>query len=111
MSTDALERIDLTPLSQKAKRELGWADRRCDQALRRYKAFLRKAISTERQLEMLDDDADTLWHFHILDTYRYHEDCQLLFGRYLHHVPSMDGAGYCSKCKGDVARESFPTSA
>jgi hypothetical protein len=32
-------------------------------------------------------DIDILWHAHILDTYRYHEDCELIFGYYFHHYP------------------------
>src|ERR1700722_5513920 len=32
-------------------------------------------------------DIDILWHAHILDTSRYREDCELIFGYYLHHYP------------------------
>lgn len=30
---------------------------------------------------------DEIWHQHILDTRAYHEDCDAIFGRYLHHFP------------------------
>lgn len=30
---------------------------------------------------------DEYWHMHILDTKKYMEDCQLVFGKYLHHYP------------------------
>lgn len=30
---------------------------------------------------------DEYWHTHILDTQKYMEDCQFVFGRYLHHYP------------------------
>jgi hypothetical protein len=30
---------------------------------------------------------DTIWHQHILDTRAYHEDCDAIFGSYLHHPP------------------------
>lgn len=30
---------------------------------------------------------DEYWHMHILDTQKYMEDCQMVFGRYLHHYP------------------------
>ncbi|HJV33365.1 MAG TPA: hypothetical protein VJ694_05045 [Patescibacteria group bacterium] len=37
--------------------------------------------------------ADALWHAHILDTRRYHADCQAIFGEYLHHDPGVvDGS-------------------
>ncbi|MCS5709872.1 hypothetical protein [Candidatus Berkiella aquae] len=32
-------------------------------------------------------DIDEIWHHHILDTYKYHEDCLAIFGQYLHHYP------------------------
>ncbi len=28
-----------------------------------------------------------MWHFHILDTIAYHEDCGKVFGGYMHHYP------------------------
>jgi hypothetical protein len=30
---------------------------------------------------------DEIWHAHILDTLAYHEDCDAIFGEYLHHFP------------------------
>lgn len=30
---------------------------------------------------------DEFWHLHIMDTQKYQEDCQNLFGSYLHHLP------------------------
>jgi len=30
---------------------------------------------------------DEYWHMHILDTEKYMQDCQLVFGHYLHHYP------------------------
>jgi hypothetical protein len=32
-------------------------------------------------------EIDQVWHQHILDTSKYDEDCQMLFGRVLHHFP------------------------
>lgn len=32
-------------------------------------------------------DADKFWHAHILDTMRYAEDCEQVFGYFLHHYP------------------------
>lgn len=32
-------------------------------------------------------EIDEIWHHHILDTYKYHEDCIFIFGTYLHHYP------------------------
>ncbi|WP_347245069.1 glycine-rich domain-containing protein-like [Thermogutta sp.] len=30
---------------------------------------------------------DLVWHYHILDTRKYAEDCQRIFGYFLHHDP------------------------
>jgi len=30
---------------------------------------------------------DTFWHYHILDTQAYAEDCDRVFGSFLHHYP------------------------
>ncbi len=32
-------------------------------------------------------DIDEIWHMHILDTRAYMQDCDALFGEYLHHYP------------------------
>jgi hypothetical protein len=32
-------------------------------------------------------DIDRVWHHHILDTMKYAQDCQMLFGYFLHHFP------------------------
>jgi hypothetical protein len=32
---------------------------------------------------------DTFWHYHILDTLKYAEDCQAVFGYFLHHFPYL----------------------
>jgi hypothetical protein len=34
-------------------------------------------------------EVDTFWHYHILDTLKYAEDCQAVFGYFLHHFPYM----------------------
>lgn len=31
---------------------------------------------------------DEMWHEHILDTRKYSDDCQTVFGYYLHHTPA-----------------------
>jgi hypothetical protein len=33
---------------------------------------------------------DTVWHAHILNTEAYHNDCNIMFGKYLHHVPHLE---------------------
>jgi len=33
---------------------------------------------------------DKVWHMHILDTRQYMEDCDNIFGSYMHHAPSFN---------------------
>lgn len=33
------------------------------------------------------EEVDEFWHNHILDTQKYHQDCDMIFGKYLHHYP------------------------
>eukprot|EP01116_Phalansterium_solitarium_P017493 TRINITY_DN431_c0_g1_i1.p1 TRINITY_DN431_c0_g1~~TRINITY_DN431_c0_g1_i1.p1 ORF type:complete len:232 (+),score=15.46 TRINITY_DN431_c0_g1_i1:172-867(+) len=49
-----------------------------------YRMFLTvKAI--DRTLPPPDVEVDKIWHKHILQTRKYAEDCQLVFGEFLHH--------------------------
>lgn len=54
-------------------------------------------------------DIDTFWHWHILDTEAYHRDCNLIFGRYMHHHPlaelTADHSGEFEKTQGLYLRE------
>lgn len=51
-------------------------------------------------------EIDEIWHHHILDTYKYHEDCNAIFGAYLHHYPYFGMRG--DEDLGDL-RNSFAT--
>lgn len=60
---------------------------------RNYLWLLRK-YSSDYPVIPPSTDIDEIWHHHILDTYKYHEDCNAIFGQYLHHYPyfGMRGA-------------------
>jgi hypothetical protein len=58
-----------------------------------YKRWLFLRRKHEGKVLPPTSDIDVLWHAHILDTYRYHEDCELIFGYYLHHHPSFGECG------------------
>ena len=65
----------------------GWSMEQTSQAIVNYKRFL-----LEHYLEP-DTDlrpsklVDQVWHVHILDTQKYLEDCNWLFGYLVHHFP------------------------
>jgi hypothetical protein len=60
-----------------------------DEAIQLYRnyLFLIKKHSSQGYIISPSVDIDEIWHHHILDTYKYHDDCIALFGQYLHHYP------------------------
>lgn len=49
--------------------------------------FLNKKYGSETCQLPPSDEVDEFWHNHILDTHKYTKDCDVIFGRYLHHYP------------------------
>lgn len=70
-----------------------WGPRQwADEAVREYQRFLiLKALHPDKILRP-DAIVDDLWHAHILDTRAYAEDCDRIFGAFLHHDPSVTDA-------------------
>ena len=56
-------------------------------------------------------DIDIFWHYHILDTRKYMEDCDKIFGSYFHHFPYFGSRGKEDKANFEktflIAQESF----
>lgn len=83
--------LDFTRQSKKMVEVLGWSAAAVTEMERLYRQFL--ALSRAVQDLGLDMEIvpnrmiDEFWHMHILDTRQYHEDCEKLFGRPLHHYP------------------------
>ena len=72
---------------QDAEEGLGWSKELCNDTEIEYKRFLalrRKYPDMEIVPNAL---VDKFWHQHILDTMKYAEDCNNLFGYFLHHYP------------------------
>lgn len=79
--------LDLEAIEFKACVEEGWTIEQVFSAIREYRAFLHAIRNYPRELLAPTKHVDTVWHHHILDTRKYIEDCQRLFGRYIHHNP------------------------
>ncbi|MBK9038315.1 MAG: hypothetical protein IPL83_04000 [Bdellovibrionales bacterium] len=52
-----------------------------------YRAFLFLCKTYPDEIIVPTKEVDDFWHLHILDTRHYIEDCQHVFGYYLHHFP------------------------
>lgn len=58
-----------------------------------YRRFL-YISSVEAGVAMVPSkDIDVFWHEHILDTRKYFDDCERVFGRYFHHFPFFGTRG------------------
>ncbi|MEG5052764.1 MULTISPECIES: glycine-rich domain-containing protein-like [unclassified Microcoleus] len=85
-----LRTLDLGPIAYKLmhpEKGRGWTKAKTVRAIARYMAFLGLIYLYPNQQFVPTQEIDAVWHNHILDTTKYHQDCELLFGRYVHHFP------------------------
>jgi hypothetical protein len=81
--------LDLDPIVFKLMDEEdgeGWKLEQALSAVEEYRRFLFLTV-TSRETIVPTKFVDAVWHTHILDTMKYMDDCQQLFGFYLHHFP------------------------
>ena len=69
----------------------GWSRDYADSIERAYKTYLSMLVKHPDVAEdiLLSKDVDEFWHTHILQTTKYHSDCDAVFGKYLHHEPHI----------------------
>ena len=65
----------------------GWSFEKVQSLETWYRRFLYLIYLYPEKTIVPTKDIDTFWHTHILDTKKYMEDCDFLFGRYFHHFP------------------------
>mgnify|MGYP001169422760 CR=1 FL=1 len=70
---------------------VGLNEEEIELAIEEYKRFLILKMENPGVNLAPTDLMDKAWHMHILDTRRYSEDCEVMFGRFLHHHPSYNG--------------------
>lgn len=88
--TDKLKQLDLGPIAYKLMHEgngLGWTREKTIRAISHYLMFLTLIYLYPNRQFVPSQEIDCVWHFHIIDTIKYAEDCQMLFGRFIHHFP------------------------
>ncbi|MEG4573857.1 glycine-rich domain-containing protein-like [Microcoleus sp. N3A4] len=91
-----LRALDLGPIAYKLmhpEKGRGWTKAKTVRAIARYMAFLGLIYLYPNQQFVPTQEIDAVWHNHILDTSKYHQDCELLFGRYVHHFPYFSRRG------------------
>jgi hypothetical protein len=95
--TEALERLngvlDLSKIRTKladVEEGKGYSDERLDSMEAEYRKFLALHLAFPDDEVVPCKMVDEMWHQHILDildTHAYEQDCDAMFGRFLHHFP------------------------
>jgi hypothetical protein len=88
----ALERvakIDLSKINGKLQYEdpERWTDEVIAETEEGYRRFLALNLLYPEETLAVNRALDDYWHSHILDTRKYAEDCDRIFGHVLHHYP------------------------
>ena len=86
----AIQSLELDPIKLKlmdADEGYGWSREHADQMEVAYKRFLTLLVTHPETGIAPTKEIDKFWHGHILDTKKYAEDCQNVFGYFLHHFP------------------------
>ena len=86
------ESLDLIKCKMNDTPELGLEGEEVEIAVEEYRRFLVLKMENPSVKMVPTGLMDKAWHTHILDTRRYAEDCEAMFGRFLHHHPSYKGA-------------------
>lgn len=83
--------INLEPIVERLVRIHGWPRKTALQVEEQYRnyLFLKKKYGDQYSLPP-SIEIDEFWHNHILHTKKYHQDCLLIFGEYLHHNPHQE---------------------
>lgn len=90
MSDAILNNLDLEPIMVKVmdKEEgLGWSLEFTQRVAIEYRKYLVLCKENPDLPVVPSSYVDDFWHFHILDTQKYQEDCDQHFGYFLHHFP------------------------
>ena len=82
-----IDEIDLEPIAFKLQMEHGWSLNRINHATKQYRLWLKMVAYHPEESIIPNKEVDEVWHMHILDTRKYAEDCDRIFGRFLHHFP------------------------
>jgi hypothetical protein len=88
--TDDIVALDFNLLKEKlqdSEEGEGWSAEYTDVVHAEYVRFLALTRAYPDLAIVPSGAVDKFWHYHILDTQAYGEDCQLIFGQILHHFP------------------------
>jgi hypothetical protein len=79
--------LDLEAVKSLLRVNRPWSDAQCDLVEVWYRRYLTLAVLYPDETLRPTPEIDEFWHHHILCTHKYAEDCDRVFGRFLHHSP------------------------
>ncbi len=83
-----IDAIDFSAVIHKMIFNYGFSQKQALALCQQYKRFLYLCKQFGGQHTLVpSDEIDEFWHNHILDTKKYWHDCDLIFGKYIHHNP------------------------
>ncbi len=86
----AIFALDLEPIKFKLMSKedgYGWSKEQADHYEQEYRRFLALVVKYPDETIVPSVSVDKFWHAHILDTMKYADDCEKVFGYFLHHYP------------------------
>ena len=87
---NSIQNIDLSMIKFKLMDSIegeSWTQQQADDYEGKYKKFLYLNFKYPDRPIIPSKAVDKFWHYHILDTRKYFDDCEAVFGFYLHHFP------------------------
>ncbi len=82
-----VDSLDFTQMNDKLVSFYGWKEDQVFLMHDYYKKWLALHVCYPELATAPNMRLDEYWHMHILDTEKYMADCQIVFGKYLHHYP------------------------
>lgn len=87
-ATQRVNGIELQPIWDRLVDIEEFDHKRADKAIRMYRKYLTLMVMyPDVLMSPPSEDTDAAWHCHILNTQKYADDCNILFGKYRHHNP------------------------
>lgn len=89
---ETIAALDLEPIKVKLMHKEsgeGWPLEQANEVEAEYRRFLYLMKEFPNELAAPRFDVDIFWHYHILDTVKYAQDCETVFGYFLHHFPYL----------------------
>ena len=86
---NSIESLKLDTVIEALVTREGWRLRDAEEVAGLYRNYLYLSVKYPEKQFPPSEDVDEFWHTHILDTAKYRADCEVIFGHYFDHKPSM----------------------